>query len=114
MEPLPDGESSQTENNHVFEDGNGRYDNTLAVEDNDGKVEQAPRYLQNERMKPGMYAYIARKGIEGNCPSLEESMQKTGENNWEQAIDQESKSLERNGTWERVYRQKVMKCFLAI
>lgn len=98
MEQLPDVESSQTENNYVFQYGMGRDDNTLPVGDNDAEEEQASRYPQKERKKPDMYAYIARKGAEVDSPSIEEALQSTNRNEWEQAFDQELKSLERNGT----------------
>lgn len=48
LEQLRGVESSKAENKHVFEDGNGRVSNTLAVEDNDGEEEQAPKYPQEK------------------------------------------------------------------
>lgn len=39
MEHVPDVKSCKTENSHVFENGNGHVDNTLAVDANDGEEE---------------------------------------------------------------------------
>lgn len=63
MEQLPDVESSQTEINHVLQEGDGRNNNRLEVDDNDRKGKQASTYKQRERAKPDMYAYISRKAV---------------------------------------------------
>lgn len=52
MEQLPDVESSQTENNQVFEEGTGRDTNSSAVDENDGKEEKDPKYPQKESTTP--------------------------------------------------------------
>lgn len=106
LEQLQDVESSQTENSYVFEDGNGRDNIALVLDDNDGKEEQAPRYPRRERTKPDRDAYKARKGAEVDSRNIEEALRSTKTNELEEAIDQELKSLERNDTWKIVDRPK--------
>lgn len=73
-------ESSQTENIHVFEHGNRRDHNTLAVDDNNGGEKHAPRNTKRERMKPFTYTCTARNCAEADRPSIEEVLQFTDKN----------------------------------
>lgn len=80
LEQLPDVESFQTEKNYVFEYVNGHDNNTLAVDDDDGEEKQAPISLRRGWTKSGRYAYIARKGVAIDRPSIEETLLATDKN----------------------------------